>query len=259
MAESETSPLLIDRARVRVACQQEWEVFVAASALRPIPEGQDQRAFFLNWVAEFMPEAFPQDLIPGMWSFVENALSDSDPFAWCRPLLIETTLFALTGGWNSHQTHVSYFDYGGSFDRAFLHQTLALVAPALCFDAELTARLERCLSIPFLHMDYGLALYGVSQGSRDVKLANLKRWREAFFMNTSEAEIVDRFLEKQLAHNPLVGYLLRNTSYVTLRIGCEQTGLGTDDSLDLRYSLSDVWTRVANHPLYASYIELRGD
>jgi hypothetical protein len=115
------------------------------------------------------------------------------------------------------------------------------------------------MSIPYFNMEYGLALYAASHGSKEAKLANLKRWRELFFMNTLEAEIVDSFLRQEAILNPLAGYLLRNTSYVTLRLGCEQGKSETDDSLDLKYSLSDVWTRIDNHPLYAHYLELRGD
>jgi hypothetical protein len=75
-------------------------------------------------------------------------------------------------------------------------------------------------------------------------------------MNTAEAETVDRFLKGDPAANPLQSWLLRNTSYATMRIGCYPAVACADTALPLGAALSDIWSRVDKHPLLSACVKL---
>ena len=75
-------------------------------------------------------------------------------------------------------------------------------------------------------------------------------------MNTAEAETVDRLLKGDPAENPLTSWLLRNTGYVALRLGCYPKGALADATLPLGAALSDIWNRVGQHPLFSAYVRL---
>jgi hypothetical protein len=114
------------------------------------------------------------------------------------------------------------------------------------------------MKIPFFNMDTALALYAVSKGDDpEQKLANLKKWQALYFMNSAEAETVDRFLKGLPASNPLQHWLLTNTSYALLRLGCHLSGPPIDAILPLGIDLSEIWERVEKHPLVSSHIELQ--
>jgi hypothetical protein len=232
-------------------------MFLDEVGIDPIPERQDLRAFFLNWVAVFVPEAFPSSLTSQMAAWMEeHEAKDETVWGFAKPPLIGAALFALTESPYWLRVQVRNFDYGGSQLRSFLHNTLALIAPRMTFDSELIARLDYGLKIPYFMMDTPLVLYAVSKGDLELKLSNLKKWREAYFMNTAEEETVDRLLKADPARNPLQSWLLRNTSYAALRIGCYPICVSGDSALPLGAPLTDVWNRVDQHPLFAAYVKL---
>ncbi len=152
---------------------------------------------------------------------------------------------------------VENFDDGGSILRSFLHKSLALIAPRMVFDSELIARLDYGMKIPYFMMDTPLVLYAVSRGDPEQKLANLKKWKSAYFMNPAEELTVDRFLKGDPAANPLQYWLLRNTSYALLRLECQLSGPAVNAALPPGIALSDVWERVQKHPLVSPCIELQ--
>ena len=257
MSEIASPSLSIDLSRIAAICEEEWQSFLDEVVIDPIPERQDLRAFFLNWVAVFVPEAFPSSLTSQMATWMEeHEAKDETVWGFAKPPLIGAALFALTDSPYWLRVQIRNFDYGGSQLRSFLHNTLALVAPRMSFDPELTARLDYGLKIPYFMMDTPLVLYAVSKGDPELKLSNLKKWREDYFMNTAEEETVDRFLKGDPASNPLQSWLLRNTSYAALRIGCYPTGASGETALPLGALLSDVWSRVDQHPLFSSYVRL---
>jgi len=251
------SSLSVDLSRFAAICEEEWLSFLDDVNLDPIPERQDLRGFFLNWVAVFMPEAFPSSLTMKMAAWVEEfQATDGTLWGFAKPPLIGAALFALTNNQQWLKAQFRNFSYGGSQLRNFLHKTLALVAPRISFDSELTAQLSYGMKIPYFMMDTPLVLYAVSKGDFEQKLTNLKIWRESYFMNSAEQETVDRFLKGDPARNPLEHWLLRNTSYVALRIGCYRSGTAGDSEMLCRASLSDVWDRVNQHPLFSSIVWL---
>jgi hypothetical protein len=247
----------IDLNRTAAICEEEWQLFLEDVGIDPIPERQDLRAFFLNWVAVFVPEAFPSSLTSRMAAWMEEyQATDETVWGFAKPPLIGAALFALTDSPYWLRVQIRNFDYGGSQLRSFLHNTLALVAPRLSFDSELTARLDHGLKVPYFMMDTPLVLYAVSKGDVEQKLSNLKMWRESYFMNTAEEETVDRLLKGDPARNPLQSWLFRNTSYTALRIGCYPTGANAEGALPLGAVLSDVWKSLAQHPLFSAYVRL---
>jgi hypothetical protein len=126
----------------------------------------------------------------------------------------------------------------------------------MSFDSELVARLDYGLKVPYFMMDTPLVLYAVSQGAPEQKLSNLKKWRKCYFMNTAEEETVDRFLKGAPARNPLQSWLLRNTSYTALRIGCYPSGTPSETTLPLGAARADIWNRMDQHPLFSAYVKL---
>ena len=257
MAEFASSSLSIDLSRTAAICEEEWQAFLDDISIDPIPERQDLRAFFLNWVAVFVPEAFPSSLTSQMAVWMEEQqATDETVWGFAKPPLIGATLFAMTDSPYWLRIQIANFDYGGSQLRNFMHKTLALVAPRMSFDSELIARLDYGLKVPYFMMDTPLVIYAVTKGDAAEKIANLKKWRESHFMNTAEAETVDRLLKGDPAENPLPSWLLRNTSYVALRIGCYPKGASAATTLPLGAALSDIWNRVAQHPLFSAYVKL---
>ena len=257
VAEFASSPLSIDLCRIGAICEEEWQSFLDEVNIDPIPERQDLRGFFLNWVAVFVPEAFPSSLTGQMAAWMgEHESTDETVWGFAKPPLIGATLFAMTDNPYWLRVQTSNFDYGGSQLRNFLHRTLALIAPRMSFDSELIARLDHGLRIPFLMMDTPLVLYAVTKGDSAEKRANLKKWRDAYFMNTAEAETIDRLLKNDAADNPLQPWLLRNTSYATMRIGCYPVAARTETTLPLGATFADIWNGMDKHPLLSAYVKL---
>jgi hypothetical protein len=88
------------------------------------------------------------------------------------------------------------------------------------------------------------------------KIANLTAWKAAYPMNPDEEETVARFLSDEPAPNPLQSWLLKNTSYVALRLGC-QSGIASQSvRLPIGLGFSEVWERIRKHPLTAGYVSL---
>jgi hypothetical protein len=257
MTEFASTALSIDLGRVRTVCEEEWRSFLDDLQVEPIPEGQDLRAFLLNWVAVFAPGAFPSSLRSQMATWMEEYRAiDQSVCGWAKPPLIGATLFALTDNPYWLRAQRAYFDYGGSQLRSFLHKTLALVAPRLSFDSELIARLDYGMKAAYFFMDIPLVLYVVAKGDPAEKLVVLKKWRESYFMNPLEKETVDRLLEGESAENPLQYWLLRNTSYVAIRLGCHPSASPSERMLPLGMAFSDIWDRVDAHPLFSPYVKL---
>jgi hypothetical protein len=258
MTDFASSSLAINLSRIAAICEEEWQSFLDDVNIHPIPERQDLRGFFLNWVAVFAPEAYPSSLISRMASWMaEHRATDSTVWAFAKPPLIGATLFALTNSSYWLDEQISNFAYGGSDLRSFLHNTLALIAPLMSFDAELLARLEYGMKVPYFGMDTPLVLYAASKGDPAVKLANLRKWQESYFMNIQEKETVERFLKGDPANNPLQYWFLKNTSYVMLRLACEPGGPPEDATLPLGITLSDIWERVRKHPMVSSHVRLQ--
>lgn len=51
--------LFIDRSRIETICEEEWASFLDDNHLTPVPEQQDLRGFFLNWVAAMAKRTRP--------------------------------------------------------------------------------------------------------------------------------------------------------------------------------------------------------
>ena len=258
MTELASSSLAIDLSRIATICDEEWQSFLADMQIDPIPERQDLRGFLLNWVAVFLPEAFPSSLSSLMMTWMrKHEATDETVWGFAKPPLIGSTLFALTDDQYWLRSQIANFDYGGSALRSFLHKSLALVAPRMVFDSELVARLDHGMKIPYFMMDTPLVLYAVSKGDPEQKIANLRKWKSSYFMNSAEEMTVDRFLKGDPAENPLHNWLLKNSSYVLLRLGCHLTGPPADAILPLGIALSEIWERVRKHPLISPCIELQ--
>ena len=90
MAEFASSSRSIDLSRIADICEEEWQAFLDDISIDPIPERQDLRAFFLNWVAVFMPEAFPStSLISQMAVWMEeHHATDKTVWGFAKPPLI---------------------------------------------------------------------------------------------------------------------------------------------------------------------------
>lgn len=254
------SPLSLDFSRIGAICEEDWAEFLNDLDVDPIPERQDLRGFLLNWVATFIPEAFPASLSDRLADWMDEYCASAElPWCFVNPPLIGTTLFALTG--NPHHLRIQFnnFSNGGSQLRSFLHNSLSLVAPQVEFDDDLIAKLDFGMSVPYFFMDTPLVLYAVSKGDRMEKLANFKKWKEQYRMNPAEAEVVERFLAGRPAPNPLLSWLMRNTAYVSLRLGCYPVASAADASLPLSLPFSLIWSRVEVHPLYSGAVSIARD
>ena len=256
MAELTSSPLSIDLSRIAAICDEEWQSFLDDMDATPVPQRQDLRGFFLNWVAVFIPQAFSASLQSTMCAWMEPQLETRDSSCgYVRPPLIGSTLFALTGNRRWLQVQFDNFADGGSQVRNFFHKSLALVAPRISFDQELLRRMDFGMKSVYFYMDVPLALYAVSQGDTDEKLANLRRWQGSF-MNAAEKEVVDGFVGDQLVGNPLLPWLMEMTTYVALRLGCFPDA-AREVMLPLGVNFSAIWERIQEHPLFSSHIRLK--
>ncbi len=256
MNEFASPSLAIELNRISLLCEEEWQAFLQDMAISPVPERQDLRAYLLNWVAEFIPEAFPQSLIPIMGSWLVPRLDTKNVVCdLSKPALIGSALFSLTEciGWIRIQ--LDNFAYGGSVVRSFLHNSLALAAPHITFDQALLACLELGMKTPYFFMDVPLALYAVSKGNVQDKMANLRRWQQGF-LNPQEREFVDGLLKSRLVANPLHPWLARNTNYVAIRMACFLRSTTAPERLSLGLSASAVWKRIEEHPLSSAYLSL---
>ena len=147
------TPLAVDRSRIGAICEEEWESFLSDYDETPVPDVQDRRAFFLNWIAVFHREAFPNSLQAQMATWLVKQFAQADAgWSFVRPPLIGSTLFALTDERYWLQIQVDNFADGGSLVRSFLHKSLALVAPHVKFDDRLLRQLDFGMNVPiFLH------------------------------------------------------------------------------------------------------------
>jgi hypothetical protein len=258
VTEFNSSSLSIDLDRIAAICEEEWQLLLDDMDIEPIPERQDLRGFLLNWVAVFVPEAFPPSLSAKMVDWMEDASAiGRSEWGFAKRPLIGAALFALIHDPRWLQIQMDNFAYGGSQLRSFFHRTLALVAPRMSFDSELVSRLEVGLKNRYFVMSPLLVLYAVSQGDHDKKLSNLRKWKKSYPMNSAEAETVDRFLEGESAINPLQYWLLKNTSYVALRLGCQPSVPSQSVRLPLGIGFDEVWQRVYEHPLMSPYVKLQ--
>jgi hypothetical protein len=249
--------LFIDRSRIATICEEEWVSFLNDNHLTPVPERQDQRGFFLNWAAVFLPDAFPTSLQPQLSAWMEQQFDQPDS-GYVKPPLIGSTLFALTSDQHWLRIQLDNFADGGSQVRTFFHKSLALVAPRITFDPELLRRLDFGMKSVYFYMDVALTLYIVAQGDTEEKLVHLQRWQGGF-LNEREKAAVKGFIEGRPVRNPLLFWLTEKIAYVALRIGCLPTGPVEDAVLPLGIELSTVWARIKDHPLFSSYIELKRD
>ena len=256
MAEFSSSPLSIDLSRISAICDEEWQSFLDDMDITPVPQRQDLRGFFLNWVAVFIPQAFPASLQSAMVAWMEPQLDTRDStWGYVRPPLIGPTLFALTSNRGWLQVQFDNFADGGSLVRSFFHNSLALVAPRISFDQELLRRMDFGMKSVYFYMDVPLALYAISQGDTEEKLANLRRWQEGF-MNSQEKAAVEGYLKGLPVPNPLQHWLLEKVSYVGMRIGCFQVRTPVSGGLPLGLGVSGVWQSMQEHPLFSPYIEI---
>ena len=258
MAEFETSSLSLDVSRIGALCVEEWESFLESMASVPVPQRQDLRGFFLNWVAVFIPEAFPSSLQSQMstWMNAQIEASESANWGYVKPPLIGSTLFALTGSSWWLRIQLSNFADGGSLVRNFFHKSLGLVAPRITFDSYLVERLDFGMKAHYFYMDVALALYAVSLGDHETKIVNLKRWQEGF-LNTHEKNAVDGFLNGSPVINPLQHWMLEKMTYVAMRLGSFPIAPPAYTGLPLGIKFSGVWEQMQAHPLFSSYIELK--
>jgi hypothetical protein len=257
MADFTSSPLSIDLSSVGSICEEEWRAFLKDITVIPTPERQDLSGFLLNWVAVFMPEAFPPSLSNQMAAWMDNFLAnDTSVWGFTKPPLIGSTLFALYDDPHWLRIQVENFDDGGSTLRNFLHNSLALVAPRMSFDPALIARLDFGLKTAYFYMDTPMVLYAVSKGDPVTKVANLHKWKDAYFMNPTEKDTVAKLVSGGWAENPLQHWLLRMTSYVALRLCCQLNTLSRNATLPLGVDMSAIWERIDNHPLFSSHIQL---
>jgi hypothetical protein len=247
--------LFIDRSRIGSVCEEEWASFLDDNHLIPVPEQQDLRGFFLNWVAVFLPDAFPTSLQPRLSAWMEQQFDQLDS-CYVKPPLIGSTLFALTDDRHWLRIQLNNFADGGSQVRNFFHKSLALVAPRITFDSELLRRLDLGMKAVYFYMDVALTLYTVAQGDTEEKLVNLRRWQKGF-LNGREKAAVDGFIEGLPVRNPLLFWLTENLAYVALRIGCLPTSPAEDAGLPLGIELSAVWAGMKDHPLFSPCIELK--
>jgi hypothetical protein len=256
LTEFESSPLSLDLSRIGVVCEEEWRAFLGDMEETPVPQRQDLRGFLLNWVAVFLPEAFPNSLQEEMAVWLAHLLDTSQmTWGYVRPPLIASTLFALTDDIGWLQVQIDNFADGGSLVRSFFHKSLALVADRISFGSQLMRGLDFGMKNVYFYMDVPLALYAVSQGDVAEKLANLKRWQESF-MNPSEKDAVDGYLKGLPVKNPMQYWLLEKMTYVAMRLASFPQTQDGATGLPLGVELSTVWERVQRHPLFSSYISL---
>jgi hypothetical protein len=105
--------LFIDRSRIGTICEEEWASFLDDDYLTPVPERQDLCGFFLNWVAVFLPDAFPTSLQSRLSAWMEQQFDQPDS-GHVKPPLIGSTLFALTGDRHWLRIQFDNFADGGS-------------------------------------------------------------------------------------------------------------------------------------------------
>ena len=250
------SDLSIDQNRVAAICIEEWRAFLEDMEITPVPERQDLRGFFLNWVAVFLPDAFPTSLQSEMSAWMAPRLDTRDStWGYVRPALIGSTLFALTGNSGWLRVQFDNFADGGSQVRSFFHRSLALIAPRITFDSELLDRLNFGMKNAYFFMDIPLALYAVSQGNTNEKLESFKRWQSGF-MNTFEKVAVEGYLKGDLVPNPLQHWISKKMSYIALRVACFPIAEAASAGLPLGIVLAPVWESMQRHPLFSSHIEL---
>ncbi len=258
MAEFQSSPLSLDLRRIGAVCEEEWQTFLEDMDAVPVPQRQDLRGFLLNWVAVFIPEAFPPSLQSKMSAWMSLQIDRSGAFdsSYVKPPLIGSTLFALTGDRWWLRIQLLNFADGGSLVRSFFHKSLALVAPRIAFDSDLLERLDIGMKSHYFYMDVPLALYAVAVGDSEEKIVNLKRWQEGF-LNSHEKDAVDGFVNGHPVINPLQHWMLEKMTYVAMRFSSFPVASPSHNGLPLGTEFGDVWGRVQQHPLFASYIELR--
>lgn len=257
MPEFTSTRLSVDASRLGGACEEEWQLFLDDIDLKPIPHRQDYRGFFLNWVALFVPEAFPTALQSTMTDWLKRELdADDEVMVNVKVPLIGSTLYALTGSTDWLRIQLRDFAYGGSFVRTYLHQSLALAAPELYFYPDLASRLDFGMKCVYFDMDIPLALYVVARGDAEEKLNNFKRWQQGF-MNAREQELVDGIVKGYNVRNPLESWIRDKMTYTALRLGCLPLHKSVNAGLPLGIEFSSIWERMQVHPLFHSYIELK--
>lgn len=103
---------------------------------KTFPERQELQAFFICWIAVFLPEALKKTFVVSLRSTV-NDLRDRKSWGtsiWYRLLPLEIALYAATGRNQWLDTHRFNFDHHNRSLRNLVIESLAYVADRLQFD-----------------------------------------------------------------------------------------------------------------------------
>jgi hypothetical protein len=245
----------------------------------PIPEEQDLRCFFVEWVAAFLPEAVSTELINELQEAAEVCRSapDYSTSGWYRALPIDVAIFLLTGEEDWLRTARLNVDHHNSSLRYFVMESLALAAHRLTFDPEMTARVLHNLEVRHFRCEDLVILFAACNHHQDYKLQKISEWLGACSHNQDVEGVLRRLAEGLPVPNPFLSHMLWIQQYVSFRLAVRQPHLvevlSTVDSgpsalppdspgsqLHLtepnRY-IEMAWKRMREHPLAASHVWLR--
>ena len=191
----------------------------------PISEESDLRAFFIAWVAIFLPEAVTKPFLNQLKTFVQivEESPDYSTSHWSKILPLQVGLYALTNDFQWLNNCRGNIDHGKQSLRKFTTETLALVANRISFhDSELIDRIERNIEIRHFFWEWGVVILIVADGDSRAKIELLQKWLKKYRKNEEATQLINKLIQGHFIHNEFLDKFLWIQQYVSLRLICKQ-------------------------------------
>jgi hypothetical protein len=252
----------------------------------PISEENDLRAFFIAWMAVFIPESIEKPFFKNLKTFVQ-VVKESPEYStshWSKVLPLEIALYSITKDDRWLNSHIEYINYGGRSLRNFVARSLALVADKLYFaDADLVERVEKNVKNKVFGWQEGVTILAISRGDPKKKVDLFQKWLKKY---GDQGSFFDKLVHGQFVENDFLSNFMWIQQYVSLRLVCKHPAKPKPEQLDFlnkekirnenplniesgknqqqeMFRLSKdpslfnkLWQRMRAHPLTDSHIQL---
>ncbi len=273
------TPFSIDKEKISNLLELEFENWTHNFGQRPIPEGQDFRAFFVQWFSVFVPECFEQPLVKKILNFANKKRQEPDFYSskWHELLPIETALYAISSDPLWIKTATINLNHHKSGIRFFVLKSLLLVVDKLSFaDTNLLNSVVNNLeNWHFGSKDTALFL-SMTQGDLQTKQTQFQQWLDCLNLFSGDRECLEMLCSGEIIPNPFLYDVMQIACYVLSRLASKDTSLQlplftdefvenslTDpDEIQMRSPIeqsdlgSIVWKRMTDHSIFKQFIML---
>lgn len=253
----------VDLLRARRWIERELDTFHAAAKEERLRDETERSAFFVAWMAVFLPEAFSSRVKALLRDRLDDYRNDEKyPYRWYRTLGLECAAFALGGSrWEFDRVLVN-LDHGNSNLRPPALWACGLVAERLAFDdADLRQRVDNSLQNSLMDCVSVATMFVATVGDALDKREWAKGRLAGGNGNPWEKEWLRQVADGLSVPNQLVAELGRighHALSVLARAGSVGTPAASHQiELPVQVSSSTFLERMDRHPLLGPIVEIR--